>query len=188
MHVNWHLIKYLPGKCRRKKKYKCHLETRIKLKYPDEILFISPGYRIQEVVISRHCFERKTIAEFIQHPKKVVIQYCCNILWICRRHKFAFYWFYGYQKLTNYNVMKGNLQNYEGISMKRYYYLKTSQKHILVLLIHLVQTLCLQFQMAKNVTLKHFLLGLGLHSMIGMNNPINFLHGLGDSIWYDMVY
>ena len=30
--------------------------------------------------------------------------------------------------------------------MKRYYYLKTSQKHILVLSIHLVQTLCLQFQ------------------------------------------
>ena len=59
---------------------KSHLETRIKLKYPDEILFISPGYRIQEVVISRHCLERKTIAEFIQHPKKVVIQYCCNIL------------------------------------------------------------------------------------------------------------
>ena len=58
------------------------METRIKLKYPDEILFISPGYRIQEVVISRHCLERKTIAEFIQHPKKVVIQYCCNILYV----------------------------------------------------------------------------------------------------------
>ena len=44
------------------------------------ILFISPGYRIQEVVISSHCLEAKTIAESTQHPKKVVIQKAAEIL------------------------------------------------------------------------------------------------------------
>ena len=71
--------------------------------------------------------------------------------------------------------------------MKYYHYLKTSQKHILVLLIHLVQTLCLQFQIGKYTTLKHTSLGLGLHSMTGMKNPMNILDRLGHSISYDMV-
>ena len=39
----------------------------------------------------------------------------------------------------------------------------------------------------KYATFKHTLLGLGLHSMTGMKNPINILHSLGDSISYDMV-
>ena len=58
----------------KKKKYKYYLKANIKLKYPDEILFISPEYRIQEDVISRHCLETKTIAESIRYPKKIVIQ------------------------------------------------------------------------------------------------------------------
>ena len=37
--------------------------------------------------------------------------------------------------------MRGNLQTYYNISMK-HYYLKTSQKSILVLLIHLLQNVC----------------------------------------------
>ena len=63
-----------------KKKYRYYLKTSMKLKYPDEILFISPGYRIQEDVISSHCLETKTIAESIQYLKKVVIQKAAEIL------------------------------------------------------------------------------------------------------------
>ena len=42
-----------------------YMKARIKLKYPDEIPFISPGYLIQEVVIRSHCLETKTIAQSI---------------------------------------------------------------------------------------------------------------------------
>ena len=69
----------------KKKKYSYYLRARIKLKYPDEMLFISPEYRIQEVVISSHCLETKTIAESIQYPKKVVIQKAAEILRECVR-------------------------------------------------------------------------------------------------------
>ena len=63
-----------------KKTYRYYLKARIELKYPDKILFISPGYRIQEVVISSHCLETKTIAESIQYaPKKFVIQKAAEI-------------------------------------------------------------------------------------------------------------
>ena len=44
--------------CRRRKKYR-YLKARIELKYPYVILFISPGYRIREVVPSSHCLETK---------------------------------------------------------------------------------------------------------------------------------
>ena len=76
MHVNGHLTEYLPRKCRRKKKYR-YLKARIKLKYPDEILFISPGYRIQKVVISRHCLETKTIYSIPQKGRHT--KSCKNI-------------------------------------------------------------------------------------------------------------
>ena len=56
-----------------KKTYRYYLKARIELKYPDKILFISPGYRIQEVVISSHCLETKTIAESIQYPQKSLL-------------------------------------------------------------------------------------------------------------------
>ena len=51
-----------------KKKYRYYLKARIKLKYPDKILFFSTGYRIQEVGVSSHCLETKTKAESI--PQK----------------------------------------------------------------------------------------------------------------------
>ena len=59
------------------------MKARIKLNYPDEILFISPGYRIQEAVISSHCLETKTIAESIQYLKKAVMQKAPEILREC---------------------------------------------------------------------------------------------------------
>ena len=39
----------------------------------------------------------------------------------------------------------------------------------------------------KYVSLKHTSLGLGLHSMTAMENPVNIFHRLGHSISYDMV-
>ena len=48
-------------------------------------MFISPGYRIQKVVISSHCLETKTIAESIQYSKKVTIQKAAEILRECVR-------------------------------------------------------------------------------------------------------
>ena len=39
----------------------------------------------------------------------------------------------------------------------------------------------------KYATLKHTLLGLGMHSMTGMKKSINILHRLGHLISYDMV-
>ena len=53
--------------------YKYYLKARIKLKYPDKIIFISHD-RIQEVLISGHCLNKKTIAESIQNPKKLLYQ------------------------------------------------------------------------------------------------------------------
>ena len=52
------------------KKYRYCLKARIKLKYPHKILFISTGHRIQEVIVSSHCWEIKAIAESIQYPPK----------------------------------------------------------------------------------------------------------------------
>ena len=63
------------------------MKARIKLKYPDEIPFISPGYLIQEVVIRSHCLETKSIAQSIQYPEKVVIQKASEIFRECVRDK-----------------------------------------------------------------------------------------------------
>ena len=65
------------------KKKDRYLKARIKLKYPDKTLFISPGYRIQDVVISSHCLVIRTIAESIRYPKKVVIRKAAEILREC---------------------------------------------------------------------------------------------------------
>ena len=53
-----------------KKRYRYYLKARLELKYPDKILFISSGYRIQEVVMSSDCLETKTIAESVQYSQK----------------------------------------------------------------------------------------------------------------------
>ena len=37
------------------------------------------------------------------------------------------------------------------------------------------------------VTLKHFLIGLGLHNITGLKTPIQVLSHLGHSISYDLV-
>ena len=85
MHVNRFLLNIYQENVDQNQNYKYYLKARIKLKYPDKIIFISHGYRIQEVLISGYCLDKKTIAKSILYPRKFAIPKTAEILSKCVR-------------------------------------------------------------------------------------------------------
>ena len=83
--------------------------------------------------------------------------------------------------------MRGNLQNYFGISNETLLLSKNKSETYTRFIDSFSSDIMLAISNGKYTSLKHTSLRLGLHSMTGMKNPINILHRLGHSISYDMV-
>ena len=170
------------------KQYRYYLKKRIESQYGDEIMFLSPGYRKPDVVISKLCVEASSLSQCFEHAENNMVTKVAKLLrkYVLDtvRESSDMTWPPDVDKLNAHDRKPPEiLQHFYRILLG---FNKPTEKSV-----RIVDSLCADIlyniSNGKFITLKHTSVGLGLHSLTGMKTPITQLHRLGHSISYDMI-
>ena len=156
---------------------------KILAEFPDTLLFISPGYRIPDLVISKKCLETKTLSKCVRYPEIDTIKKVAEILRKCVLEKIDSTAEISWPPSVD-ELQSGERKAPEPLNT--FYQTLLGFKTKTEKSVRIIESFCADIlytiSNGRYTTLKHTSLGLGIHSMTGMKTPITFLHRLGHSI------
>ena len=149
-------------------------------------LFLSPGYRKPDIVVSKASTETSSLPQYVKHTEDGMIVKTAELL---RKRvldtistSFDMSWPPDVHSLKNRKppkILEAFYRNLLGFN-------KQTEKSVRIVN-SLYSDVLYNISNGKFLTFKHTTLGLGLHSLTGIKAPVTQLHRFGNSISYDMV-
>ena len=168
--------------------YRHYLKKRLLETFGDSILFLSPEY---QVVISRKCLHEQTLSSSINFSEEAIVTKAADIIRINVLEKIKqsneLAWPPTVDQLQDASRDPSKLLEifYQRLIVGDNHHILTEQKQ------RIVRTFSEDVMYTVSnwsfLTEKHCALGMGLHSLTGMKQPIVFLSKLGHCISYDKV-
>ena len=167
------------------KQYRYYLKNELNISL-ERKLFLSPGYRKPDIVVSKVSTETSPLPQYFEHTEDGMIVKTAELLrkrvldTISTSSDLS--WPPDVDSLKNRKpteILETFYRNLLGFN-------KETEKSVRIAN-SLNSDVLYNISNGKFLTLKHTTLGLGLHSLTDIKAPVTQLHRLGHSISYDMV-
>ena len=170
--------------------YRQYLQERILKHYDEKIVFLRPEYHGVQVIISKQSLSEKSFSSRVQFSNDFILKTAASIIHNSVKEKIEkaekLSWSPTVEELEKREPTKGVLDflrhllvggdSLHGIGERKLRVVKS-----------LADDIMYQISNGQCLTLKHFSLGLGIHSATGTKDPIVVLSKLGHSITYEKV-
>ena len=173
------------------KQYRHMLKNRLIETFGDSILFLSPEYHSVQVVISRKCLHEQTLSSSVNFSEESIVTKAADVIRtkVLKKVKESpeLAWPPSVDQLEDASRDPPDLlaKFYHRLIVGDCHHTLSEQKHRIIR--SFSEDVMYAVSNGTFLTKKHYAVGMGLHSLTGMKQPIVFLSKMGHCISYDKV-
>ena len=165
--------------------YRAKLKAKIIAEYGDKLLFLTIDGKSPQVIISSQGLNTSTVLRDKSKILKEVTKYLSeDILDFASNYKLPWPLTPATLSSQEANMPKSVKDFFSAVLKSEDHFLSDSMKRLVT---SYSSDLITGVTQGKVVTLKHFLIGVGLHNITGLKTPIKILSHLGHCIDYNLV-